>query len=500
MIKILSTSQVREADTFTIQNEPIASIDLMERASKAFVGKFTKLYNKRPVSIFCGTGNNGGDGLAIGRLLEQQGWEVHAYVIGNPEKGSRDFKTNLNRWRPHTVIHSVYDLSHIHSNEIILDGLFGSGLTRPIEGLPKVVIQYLNAMPAARVSIDIASGLFADRPVVENAVVFKPTHTISFQFPKLAFMLPEYYEYVGHWHIVDIGLHSKFAQKVASKYYLIERTDLRGRVPKRQKFDHKGKAGRLVLVSGSKGKMGATVLAARAALRSGIGLLTIHCPKCGTTILQTTVPEAMVNEDVELNEISKIPITESTIGAGPGIGVSIKTCKAIAQLIENSTKPLLLDADAINIIAQNPELLNKLPPESVLTPHAGEFKRLVGVWRNDYEKLEKLSTLCREYQLNIVLKGAFSAVCDSEGTICFNPTGNPGMATGGSGDVLTGIVSSLMAQNLHPYSALMLGVYVHGLAGDMASTKKGRNGMIASDIIDHLFSAFNCIHQNLEKN
>ncbi len=260
-------------------------------------------------------------------------------------------------------------------------------------------------------------------------------------------------------------------------------------IPKRSKSTHKGEVGSLLLVTGSKGKMGASILCARAAMKAGIGLLTIHAPRCGTTILQIAVPEAMVSEDLEENEISNIMAYNSVIGIGAGMGIHEKTISALENLLNKCGKPVVLDADAINILSINRSLMSKLPRQSILTPHPGELKRLVGDWTNDFEKLEKLRTLCINYKLNIVLKGVYSAVCNYKGEIYFNPTGNPGMATAGSGDVLTGIVSSFLAQRLEPFNALRLGVYIHGLAGDLAMKEIGENGLIASDIVGKIPNA-----------
>ncbi len=488
-MKILSSSQIRAADQFTIENEPILSIDLMERASRAFVKKFTQLFtNKRPVLIFCGTGNNGGDGLAIGRMLIDAGWEVSIFVLG--DTGSVDFEKNLKRTKKFVTLKESSDFPDFQTGQIVIDGLFGSGLSRPIEGLALALIQYLNQQEVTRVAIDIASGLYSDAPTENASVVFKPDHTISFQTPKLIFFLPQYHEFVGEWHVVDIGLDQEFIASQESSFLFSEQVELEKLMPIRDKFSHKSQIGKLLIVAGSLGKMGAAVLCAKAALRTGVGLINVQVPKCGIEILQISVPEAMVVADRDQNHISEIAEISSTVAIGPGIGTEDITKEAFENYLKPAKEPIVLDADALNILSENKSLLNQIPEGSILTPHPGEFKRLVGEWKDDFHKLELLRTFCRKYGLHVVLKGAYSAVCSNAGDIYFNLSGNPGMATAGSGDVLTGIVSSLLAQGLEPLDALRLGVYVHGLAGDIAAEKIGQISLIATDIISSISNSF----------
>jgi NAD(P)H-hydrate epimerase len=482
-MNILSASQIREADHYTIDHEPIASIDLMERASNAFVEKFLELIKKqKPIHIFCGIGNNGGDGLAIGRMLSGKGWKVSCYVVGDKEKGSEDFKTNLAKLSDYLELDSISDIPAIQSEDIIIDGFFGSGLTRPIEGKIAEFIEYLNNLPATRISIDISSGLFSDESLAKRFTAFKPHHTISFQCPKLVFFLPQYHEFVGEWHIVDIGLDASFLEKQLSNFHISDNSELSSLIPVRSKYVHKSNVGKLLVVAGSKGKMGAAALCAQAALRTGVGLINVCVPKCGTSVIQTLVPEAMVIEGKKDDYTTQIPDTRDTLAIGPGIGTAEETKNALVKFLQSNNQPVVLDADAINIIAES-DLISFIPKNSILTPHPGEFKRLAGEWDNDFHRLELLRSICTKYELNMVLKGAYSAVCNTDGEIYFNPSGNPGMATAGSGDVLTGIIASLLAQGLSPFDALRLGVFLHGLAGDLAAKDKGQNSLIASDII-----------------
>jgi len=493
-MKILAASQIREADQYTIKHEPISSLDLMERASERFVLKFLEInHEKKPVKIFCGTGNNGGDGLAIGRLLKEKGWEIYLYVIGNPRNGSEDFKANLERSELYAVIQDAKDFPRIDEGDIIIDGLFGSGLTRQIEGIHSEVISYLNDQTCIKIAIDMASGLYADKPVEKDAVVFRPNITLSFQLPKLVFYLPDCYPFVGDWHVIDIELDQSFIKKEETTYYQTEPEQMAHLFPVREKFAHKNQVGRLLVVAGSKGRMGAAVLCARAAFRSGAGLVNVCTPKCGIDILQVSIPEAMVIDGKGTNEVHAIPENSDTVIIGPGLGTKPKTIEAVERFLKTTKSPLVIDADGINILAKKKSLLKLLPKQSILTPHPGEFRRLVGEWKDDFDKLNKLSDICKKYKLNMVLKGAYSAVCNSQGEIFFNPTGNPGLATAGSGDVLTGIVGALIAQGLEPFDALRLGVYLHGSAGDQAVRELEMPWIQASDIVQFLSNAVGSI-------
>lgn len=484
MIKVLSSSQIRKADAYTIASERIDSIELMERASKAFVDEFlNRRSEKSPVSIFCGTGNNGGDGLAIARLLKQKRWVVSVYIVGSIEKGSEDFKKNLIRTDSYRLIASESDFPMIDVGSIVIDALLGSGLTRPLAGLHAELVEYLNEREVYRLAVDIASGLFSDKPMDKEDVAFKPHLTISFQVPKLPFFFPQSYLFVGDWSVVDIGLNEDFLRNLKSKYALTQADDLQSLFPTRERFTHKNEVGSLMIVAGSEGKIGAAVLASKAAFKAGVGLVNVHVPLCGRDVLQVAIPEAMVSVDLGEKRIQQFPSAKAIYAIGPGLGTASETLNAFGAFLERQTKPLVLDADAINMLSMDRSLLSKLPAESVLTPHPGEFKRLVGAWSNDFEKLQKLVNFCKEYQVNVVLKGAYSAVCNSGGAIYFNPTGNPSMATAGSGDVLTGLVGALLAQGLAPFDALRLGVYLHGAAGDHAFQVAVGPFIQASDII-----------------
>lgn len=488
MIEIPTASQMRAWDAYTIAKEPIASIDLMERACIAFVKWFTaKFRSDQKVGIVCGTGNNGGDGLGIARLLIGLGFDVKVFILKGKDQ-SDDFKKNLSRLPQGVTVPQLIDA--LNSSTILVDAIFGSGLSRPVDGLYAEAIRSVNSSDAIRVAVDMPSGLFADSP--STGEIITAHHTVTFQAPKLAFMFPENTRYVGEWHLADIGLHKSFFEDgdMRASYFFTD--DVSGYLRSREKFSHKGDYGRSLLVAGSLGKMGAGVLAAKAALRSGTGLLTVHVPKCGYNIIQASVPEAMASVDPNDDFFGDPGDLHSydAIGIGPGIGITSSTISGLRKVLE-SGKPMVIDADALNIISQNRGLLHLLPSQSILTPHPGEFERLVGKWTDDFQRLQLQRKLAIETKCVVVLKGAHTSIAlPPFGNVFFNSTGNPGMAKGGSGDVLTGVLTALLAQGYPADQAAILGVYVHGLAGDLAAAKVGKAAMIASDLVEFLGQSF----------
>lgn len=497
MIKILSAQQIRELDAYTIKHEPIPSIDLMERACRAFCSWFTTHFDTHyAVGIVCGSGNNGGDGLGIARMLLDWNYSVKVWVVEGAGRESLDFKTNLQRLKEKTQIQSIskqYDKGLFAGCDVLIDALFGSGLSRPVEGVSAEVINCMNQADAIRIAVDTPSGLMADTP--SAGVIIKADHTVSFQLPKLAFFLPENYANVGEWHVLDIGLSKAGLEQTQTKTYLLTKKDVSRLLKPQHKFDHKGKRGHALLIAGSYGKMGAAVLASRAALRTGVGLLTAHVPVKGYEIIQTTVPEAMVSIDQADAYFSIVPETDpySAIGIGPGLGKDKKTVQALLVALEKNNAPMVLDADALNIISENRELLALLRPGTILTPHPKEFERLAGESKNDFERLDRQRAFSKEYKIVVVLKGAYTTITSPEGKMFINNTGNPAMATGGSGDLLTGILTALLAQGYDAIDAARLGVWLHGLAGDEARRKIGPRGLIASDFIEHLPVAFSSL-------
>lgn len=499
-MRILNTTQIRELDAYTISHEPIDSIDLMERASRAFCDWFFERIDiSKTVHVVCGTGNNGGDGLAIARMLNQWGYTVTTSIVRGGAPESPDFKTNETRLprkvEKQEITNENGDIS-FPSSDILVDALFGSGLSRPPSGLYAKVIATMNQAEALKIAVDLPSGLMADSHT--SPPIVRADQTVSFQLPKLAFMLPECYEFTGEWHVVDIGLSRHFIREAVTPYFYTRPKDVRRILRARSKFDHKGTFGHALIIAGSRGKVGAAVLAARSALRAGVGLLSVRVPDCGYSILQTAVPEAMVDVDGDPDVISAAPADTSrynAIGIGPGLGQDLRTAKALAETLSNFGKPVVLDADALNIIANDASLRALIAPGSILTPHPKEFQRLAGEWENDFQRLDKLRKLAVSFKSVIVLKGAHTAISNERGEVFFNSTGNPGMATGGTGDVLTGVITGLLAQNYTPCEAAVLGVYMHGLAGDLAAFEGGMAPLIASDLIAYMPEAYRKIQR-----
>ena len=498
-MKILKSSQIKEVDEFTIQNEPIESIDLMERASLQITNWIlNNISLEHKIKIFIGPGNNGGDGLAIARQLYSKSYHIEVFILRITDKLSPDAQINLDILKKISKIsildiHTISDFPNINKNDIILDGIFGSGLTRKLEGISKNLVNHINNSKAKIISIDIPSGLFGeDNTNNDKEAIIKASSTLSFQVPKLSFLFSENNRFVGDWEILPIGLNQGKINSLEINYYLVDKEFITSFKKKRDKFSHKGTYGHVLMISGSYGKMGAAILSTKACLRSGSGLVTSHIPKSGYQIMQTAIPEAMLSIDWSDIIISNIPDTEkyTAIGIGPGIGTKMNTIKALNDLLDRTDKPMVLDADALNVLSENIELLKKIPPNSILTPHAKEFERLAGSSSNDLEKHEKQISFAKENKVFVVLKGAYTSIACPDGNVYFNTTGNPGMATAGSGDVLTGIILSLLGQNFTPQNAAIYGVYLHGLAGDVAANKMGKESLIASDIIENIGNAY----------
>ncbi len=498
-MKILPVEKIREADAYTIQNEPIADIDLMERAA----GKLFRWIKKRIDTthrflVFAGLGNNGGDGLALSRMLTEAGYDVEVYVVRYSDKSSDSFQKNHARFKA-LGTKKITDLKEVgffpqtEEQDVVVDAMFGSGLTRPVKGFPGEVIRLMNASPALKIAIDVPSGLFVDKPAIhKGGEIVRADYTLTFQFPKLSFLLPENDPYVGYWHVLDIGLHPQYIREVLVNDFYVLRSDAASILKPRRKYSHKGTFGHALLIAGSYGKMGAAVLAAHAALRSGVGLLHVHIPQAGYAIMQTALPEAMLSIDRYENYFSDIPVLApfNAVGIGPGLGTMHQSQMALKLLLQQFKLPMVFDADALNILSENKTWLAFLPHYSILTPHPKEFERLAGKWANDFERLEKQRQFAVKYQAVVVLKGAHTSICTPRGDCYFNSTGNPGMATAGSGDVLTGILTALLAQGYASVEAAILGVYLHGLAGDFAARKIGQEAMISGDIVQCLGKAF----------
>ena len=496
-MKIFSGKQIYEADKFTIEKQEISSFALMERAaSQLFQWLHQRMQGAQvKIHIFCGIGNNGGDGIALARFLWEHGYNFDTYVVNYSEKRSKDFLLNLDRLKERKIwpnfLNKGAELPEIHPDDIIIDAIFGIGLNRPPDPWVGEIIRYLNNQGAFILSVDVPSGLYLDRAVEQPEFVIRSNFVLSFQAPKLIFFLPETGAYIREWDILDIGLDPEYLQTTPVAYHFMTKVDVLPWYRPRRRFTHKGHYGHARIIGGSYGKIGAVALAAEACLRSGSGLVSCFVPKCGYTPLQSAIPEAMVETDTQDNEITDIKANERTnvTGVGMGLGTSKKSEQALGNFLKANSGPLVIDADAINILAKHPAWLKALPADTILTPHPGELERLLGEWKNDFEKLDKARAFAEKYSCVLVIKGAHTLVV-YQGQGFINSTGNPGMATAGSGDVLTGIITGLLAQGYSAFQAAVFGVFLHGLAGDLAVTNKGLEAVVASDITAEIGEAY----------
>ena len=504
MIKIFPTIQLKELDAYTIENEPVSSIDLMERASRALARAMSERWSaETPFTVFAGPGNNGGDALAVSRLLAERGCRVEVYLFNTKGTLSPDCETNKERLAGVAGIdfHEIttqFVPPVLTAEHVVVDGLFGSGLNKPLSGGFAAVVKYINTSPATVVSIDIPSGLMGeDNTYNVHTNIVRAHLTLSLQLPKLAFLFAENAPFVGEWQLLDIGLSEEAIEEKETDFALTEHEDVASMLKPRGKFAHKGNFGRALLIAGSQGMAGASVLAARACLRSGVGLLTVHIPFCNNFIVQTSVPEAMT--EIDINDVRFSCATDTddyqAVGIGPGLGKAGDTEAALLEQIESCQTPMVVDADALNLLGEHRSYIGRLPKGSILTPHPKELERLVGKCQNSYERLTKARELARSTGVHILLKGAYSVIIAPSGKCWFNPTGNPGMATGGSGDVLTGVVLALLAQGYDAETAARMAAYVHGLAGDIACKKHGIMGMTAGDIVTCLPPAWRMLEE-----
>lgn len=499
-MKILSASQIREADAYTIINDKISSVALMERAAAACVDWILNTFpNSEQFHIFCGTGNNGGDGLAIARMLNKHNNTCAKIFQISSNRYSADCMAQMEKNKkagiPTHFINHSNDFPKIPSDTIIIDALFGTGLNRSITGIYAELIAHINHSPQTCIAIDMPSGLFADVSSEKNVAIIEATHSLSFEMPKLAFFLAENANFCGKWHVLKIGLSSTYINACKSTHYVIDFKTLKKNYRHRITFSHKGSYGHVCLVAGSHGKSGAAVLAGKACLQSGVGLLSYIVPSSVYQTVQQCVNEAMVLECSGINYIEQIPTNDKFIYAiGPGLGQDKNTAKALLSFLRKQQKSLVLDADALNIIAKE-KALSFIPKNSILTPHPKEFERLFGTQQNHFERLKVLQAQAIALQSVIVLKGAYSCVALPNGELHFNTSGNPGMASGGSGDVLTGIIAALLAQSYRAEMATLIAVHLHGKAADLAF-KDGESyeSITASSLIRYLGKAFRLLY------
>lgn len=506
MLPILNAEQVRASDAHAIASEPISSLDLMERAADRCAQRIIELLrqgawgapNETSFLVIAGMGNNGGDGLVVARLLHGAGYPVRVVRCEYRQQVSADNAANLDRLLVQgvqfTAIQESAEMVDIQPTDVIIDALFGTGLNEEVPPLVASLIQQVRRSARPVVAIDLPSGLFAeDNAGQDRARIMRASLTLTMEFPKLALLLPENEVFVGAWELIPIGLDHEHAATVGSSYTMFLEQDASLMLRPRPQFGHKGTFGHALIFAGSRGRVGAAVLATRAALRSGTGLVTAHVPLGALEILQVSCPEAMCSTWSTSEHLDSLPAlsSASAIGIGPGLGSDPDTALALKRLIQECALPLVFDADALNILAENRTWFAFLPPGAILTPHPKEFDRLEGSpATTGYQRLQRAREMARKQGVIVVLKGAWTAVCAPSGEVFFNSTGNPGMAKGGSGDALTGLLTGLLAQGYAPLQAALFGVYLHGLAGDLAALHKGMDGMHAGDIIEALPEAW----------
>jgi len=498
-MKLFTTAQIASLDRYTIENELITDIDLMERASLQISGWIiNKFSNNNRIAVFAGPGNNGGDALAVSRLLSGKGYKIDLYLPDFGRELSPSSVINLKRLKDQglakiIILKEKDPLPDLIDYDLVIDGLYGSGLTRPLSGFSSHLVKHINYSGVTIISIDIPSGLMGeDNSQNDRDSIVKADCTLTLQFPKLSFLFSENEPYVGKWEVLPIGIHPDGIEKTETEWCFIDHETAVSLRKPRKKFSHKGTYGHALLVVGSYGKMGAAVLAAKACLRSGTGLVTVHLPESGVQIMQTAFPEAMVSVDQSETIITKIPSLDpyNAVGTGPGLGKAPETQIAFHNLLMKCKCPLVIDADGLNILSEKPEWLRLLPFGTILTPHPLEFARLSGKTSSGFEMVNEAREFARTHQVYMILKGANTAIACPDGTCWFNSTGNPGMATGGSGDVLTGILTGLLAQGYSSLDAALLGVYIHGLSADLWVASSSVEALLAGDIVSNLGLAF----------
>ena len=488
-MKILSAEQIRQWDQYTIDHEPVSSLYLMERAAQQCTDWIISNFQSSiAIKIFCGKGNNGGDGLAIARQLADNNIFAHVYILEIGAPGTEDFQENFLKLReyqlPILFIQEATSFPTILQSDIIIDALFGSGVNRPLAGLSAELAGHINKSKATVISIDVPSGMYVDQSSILNPVI-KAGFTLTFEATKLCFMMAENEDYFGNLHILPIQLSPTFLKDVVTKHQVIQLTDVKQLFKPRKQHSHKGTFGHALIVAGEEGKMGAAILASKACIRSGAGLVTTLLHKEHFPIMQVAVPEAMCLDRSQPVDYTKY----ASIGTGPGLGTSENATLLLKEVLLTTSKPLVIDADGLNILSLHPEMIAQVPAHSILTPHPKEFERLFGYQANDFERLGTAQAKAKELNIIIILKGKHTAIVSAE-EVYFNNTGNAGMATAGSGDVLTGILTGLLACGYATKDAAILGVYVHGLAGDLAVTELSQEALIAGDLIAYLGKAF----------
>lgn len=500
-MKIFTSAQIHELDKYTIEHEPIKSVDLMERASKAIVEAITETWNNDiPIVVFAGPGNNGGDALATARMLAERHYEVNVFLFNIGSGLSADCKINKQRIietrsvKSFTEVVNEFDPPKLIKGMLVIDGLFGSGLNKPLVGGFASLVKYINQSSATVLSIDVPSGLMTeDNTYNVRANIIQADHTFTLQQKKLSFLFAESRKYIGKLKILDIRLSKEGMMKTNTRFNVLEENDLRPYLLHRDEYAHKGDMGHALIVAGRYGMAGAAVLAVQSCLRSGVGKVTVCTPRKNNNILQISIPEAIMcldKDDVCFTEAVETTDYDA-VGIGPGLGHGDTTAIAFITQIRRTNVPVVIDADGINILAEHHAWLQQLPKGMILTPHPKEFDRLSGCnCMDSYERLNNACNMAERLSAYIIVKGHNSALCFPDGNVVFNSTGNAGMATAGSGDVLTGVITGLLARGYKQAEACMLGMYIHGLAGDFAAEHLGMESLTAGDIIRFLPKAF----------
>ena len=505
-MKIFNSTQIRELDKYTIDHEPISSIDLMERAATAITQAIADTWTTfTPMVVFAGPGNNGGDALAVARMLADKGYTVSVYLFNIKGTLSDECAENKRRVMENKRIANFVEVIHefdppqLTTGTVVVDGLFGTGLDKPLDKGFASLVKYINQSPCKVVSIDMPSGLMSESNTYNSSShIIKADLTLTLQTKKLSFLLADCQQYIGRLRVLDIRLSKEYMRKTETMYSMLEEDEVRSMLQPRGDFVHKGDMGNALLIAGSYGMAGAAVLAARACMRAGVGKVTVHTPGRNCAILQTAVPEAVLSIDVEDTYFSDAIGTEeySALGIGPGLGQLEGTAIALIAQLRRTQAPIIADADALNILGSHRAWMQQLPRDIIMTPHPKEFDRLSGVRSiDDYDRLSKSRDMAMKLHCYVLLKGHYSALCMPDGKVVFNSTGNSGMATAGSGDVLTGIITALLARGYNQRTACMIGMYIHGLAGDLAAKAKGKESLMASDIIDFLPEAFKMLEK-----
>lgn len=503
-MKILTGAQIRELDQYTIDHEPIASIDLMERASRAITQAITTRFESTtPVVVFAGPGNNGGDALAVSRMLSEKGYIVDAYLFNIHGTLSDNCEKNRDRLKSEGLVHSYtevtsnFDPPKLTQQTLVIDGLFGSGLNKPLTGGFASLVKYINQSTARVVSIDMPSGLMAeDNSANNSAAIIRADLTLTLQFKKLSMYYADCQQYLGKVQVLDIRLSKEYVKSIPSPFSTVDAEYIRKNMLTRDDFAHKGTMGNALLIAGTEGMAGAAVLASKACLRSGVGKLTALTPRCNTTVMQISVPEAVLAIDQENYYSEAVAADEfDAVGIGPGLGKQEGSALALMSQLQQTQCPVVLDADALNMLGSHGTWISQLPDNMILTPHPRELDRLASATcHSDSERLAVARDMAESLRAYIVLKGHYTALCLPDGNVVFNTTGNSGMATAGSGDVLTGIITGLLARGYSRKNACLTGIYLHGLAGDIAAARVGKECMMASDIIAALPEAFKAMY------